>query len=220
MECPHLGLVARLERDVRDLLRVQDLLLFQRFLTLCAVRSGQLLNISQLSSDCGISETQCRRWLSVLQASEILWLLPPWHRNLGKRVIKAPKLFLTDSGLLCHLLGIRKAEDLVRHPLMGSVFETYAVGELRKAVQNTGRRPRDFFWRDKHGREVDWLLEESPNVTVFEFKAGKTLGGDSFKNLETFLKLRKGEPTSGALVYGGTEESTRRGIGVLPWWKI
>lgn len=189
-----------LERDVRSLLKVHDLGLFQRFLILCAVRSGQLLNLASLSSDSGVSEAQCRRWLTVLQASELIFLLQPYHENLGKRITKSPKLFFTDTGILGRLLGIESAASIPTHPAMGALFETFIVNEIRKCMLNRGDLPAEFFWRDKTGHEIDYLLQSGTRVSAFECKAAQTLAGDHFKNLTGYIE--------------------RRGVKTLPWWLI
>lgn len=209
-----------LERDVRDLMKVHDLGLFQRFLVLCAARSGQLLNIASLSSDSGVSEAQCRRWLTVLHASELVFLLQPFHENLGKRVTKAPKLYFTDTGVLCRLLGIDSPETLSKHPSLGALFETFIVIELRKCMLNRGERPSEYFWRDKTGKEVDYLLDFGGRIQAFECKAGSTLAGDHFRNLAGYLHLRGPRATGAWLAYGGDGEGQRKEINLLPWWKI
>ena len=209
-----------LERDVRSLLKVHDLGLFQRFLVLCAVRSGQLLNLASLSSDSGVSEAQCRRWLTVLQASELVFLLPPYHENLGKRLTKLPKLFFTDTGVLCRLLGIDSAYMIPKHPALGALFETYIVNELLKCIHNRGEHPAEYFWRDKTGHEVDYLLQSGTQVSAFECKAAQTLSGEHFKNLVSYLERRGGAITSGWLIYGGEAEAVRQGVNMLPWWRI
>ncbi len=209
-----------LERDARSLLRIQDLGLFQRFLTLCAARSGQLLNIASLASDSGVSEAQCRRWLGVFQVSEIVFLLQPFHENLGKRVIKSPKLYFTDTGLLCRLLGIASPQDIIRHPLMGALFETFIVNELRKSLWNKGIKPYEYFWREKTGIEIDYLLLDGIRQIAFECKAGRTLDSSHLKNLQTYLRLRGDSETTAFAVYGGDQEVTRSGVRLIPWWRI
>jgi predicted AAA+ superfamily ATPase len=209
-----------LERDVRTLLKVQDLGLFQRFLVLCAARSGQLLNIASLSSDSGVSEAQCRRWITVLQASELVFLLLPYHENLGKRITKMPKLYFTDTGLLCRLLGLEAPHMIPSHPSMGAIFETFVVNELRKCIFNRGERPAEYFWRDKTGHEVDYLLQSGAMVSAFECKAAQTLAGEHFRNLAGYVERRGATTTQGFLAYGGSTAAARKGIGLLPWWRI
>ncbi|MCI0471235.1 MAG: ATP-binding protein, partial [Candidatus Aminicenantes bacterium] len=163
-----------IERDVRQIVNIHDLAAFQKFLGLCAGRSGSLLNIASLSSDTGISETNCRNWLSVLQTSEIIHLLQPYHANFNKRLIKSPKLYFNDTGLLCALLGIKTKEQLRQHPLCGQIFETYALIEIRKAYLNKGEIPRLYFWRDHRGLEVDCIVENDTDVFPIEIKMAQT----------------------------------------------
>ena len=144
-----------LERDVRQVLNISNLALFQRFVLMCAARSAQLLNLSSLASDCGISQPTARQWLTVLQASYVVGLLPPYHRNFGKRLVKTPKLHFLDSGLLCHLLRIPDPLALQTHAMRGAVFESWVVSEVIKHRYNLGLAADLYFWRDNHGHEVD-----------------------------------------------------------------
>jgi predicted AAA+ superfamily ATPase len=209
-----------LERDVRSLLKIHDLALFQRFMVLCAARSGQLLNIASLASDSGVSESQCRRWLNLLQASELVFLLSPYHANLGKRLVKSPKLFFTDTGLLCRLLAIDSPQTLSRHPSLGALFETFVVNEIRKSLLHRGERPSEYFWRDKTGHEVNYLLAEGSPIIAFECKAAQTLAGGHLKNLISYRNLNGTEKTRANLVHGGDGEGVRQGINLLPWWRM
>ncbi|MFP3941193.1 MAG: ATP-binding protein [Thermoanaerobaculia bacterium] len=204
-----------LERDVRTLTNVGSLETFSRFLALCAGRSGQLLNASGLASDAGVSHATARRWISILQASYVLDLLPPHHENFSKRLIKSPKLHFLDTGLLCYLLGLRRSEDLSVHPLRGPIFETFVVGELRKCFLHRGERPRLYFWRDSAGREVDALLDFGTRRVPVEAKTGETVLREAFRGLDHYLSLSGDE--TGVLVYGGPE-SFPRGRHVVRSW--
>jgi predicted AAA+ superfamily ATPase len=227
------------ERDARSVGSIGDLDAFLRFLGLCAGRSGQLLNLSALGAEAGVSHATARKWLSVLRASYIVTLLAPHHRNFNKRIVKTPKLYFLDTGLLCSLLGLRSAGDLWNHPLRGAVFETFVVTELIKLFTHSGERPRLYFWRDSHGTEVDVLLDIGTHQVPIEIKAGATVASDAFRGLEAYLRLvrdaaRAGDPelarhrddssppdaTGGVLVYGGDEWYTRRGHDVRPWWAV
>ncbi len=150
---------AYLERDVRQVLKVQELEAFQRFVRLCAGRTGQLLNYSSLATECGISHNTVKAWISVLEASYILFQLRPHHVNFNKRLVKAPKLYFYDVGLVSWLLGIQTPEQMETHPLRGNIFETFVVAELMKLFLNRGERPNIHFWRDSNGVEVDILIE-------------------------------------------------------------
>src|SRR3989344_5658808 len=140
-----------LERDVRQLKNISDLNLFHRFLSLCAGRTGQILNLSSLAADCGVTHNTIQSWLSVLEAGYIIFKLPPYYRNLNKRLVKSPKLYFYDTGLVCSLLGIETVEQLVNYPLRGAIFETMVISELVKAETNQGRRPGANFLSDKSG---------------------------------------------------------------------
>jgi len=159
-----------LERDVRDILNVGDLESFRRFVGLCAGRNGQLLNLSSLASDCGITHTTARRWLSVLEASFLVALLRPHHRNYSKRLIKSPKLYFLDTGLLCYLLRIRDPGDLLVHSSRGAIFESFVVAEFLKRAYHNGKDPDIFFWRDAAGHEVDVIIDLGKKVIPLEIK--------------------------------------------------
>ncbi|WP_045222037.1 ATP-binding protein, partial [Desulfonatronum thioautotrophicum] len=174
---------AYLERDVRQLLKVQDLDSFQRFLRLCAGRSGQLLNLSSLAADCGITHNTARSWISVLEASFIVFRLRPHHVNFRKRLVKSPKLYFHDSGLLCWLLGIQNAEQIKTHPLRGAIFETLIVSEIKKTCLNRALNIDLYFWRDSNGREIDLVADSGGRLMPLEIKSGQTVNRDFFQNL-------------------------------------
>lgn len=209
---------AYIERDVREVLRVGDLMTFQRFVQLCAGRSGQILNFSALASDCGISHPTAREWLSVLEASSIVHRIQPYHNNFSKRIMKSPKLFFIDTGLMCHLLRIRSAADLAGHPLYGAVFETFVISEVLKSFVHRGQRPPLYYWRDRAGHEVDALLDMGTRMIAIEVKAGRTIPSDCFKGLQFFSGL-KGVHADSVVVYGGDESSLREGVRVRTWWQ-
>jgi predicted AAA+ superfamily ATPase len=209
-----------IERDVRTLSNIGNLNLFARFLSLCAGRAAQLLNFSGLASDCGISVDTARRWISVLNTSFILFFLPPHHRNFNKRVIKSPKLYFYDTGLLCHLLGIREAAQISTHPLRGALFENYVVSETAKAYLHHRRIPPLFFWRDRTGHEIDLIIDESGDLFPVEIKSGQTISSDMLNGLRWWCRLADQSPESATLIYGGDEKQTRRGIAVQPWFAI
>ena len=177
------------ERDVRQLLQIKDLQLFQRFLRLAAARSGQLLNLSSLGADVGISSVTAREWIGVLEASYLVMRLPPYFENFGKRLVKTPKLYFLDTGLMCWLLGIHSAAILSTHPLRGQVFETMVVVEAYKAVLNKGQQAALYFWRDSAGQEVDLLAQRDGVFESYEIKSGSTFSADWFKQLTKLEKL-------------------------------
>jgi len=205
------------ERDVRELLNVGDLEAFGRFLGLCAGRNGQLLNLSSLANDCGISQPTARRWISVLEASFLVRLLRPHHRNFNKRLVKRPKLYFLDTGLLTYLLRIRSPDELRTHSSRGAIFESYVVSELIKNALNRGEEPDLHFWRDSAGHEVDLLLEHSGTLVPIEIKSGATLAADFFAGLRYWLGLAGVPDAPAALVYGGDISLRRAGIAVYSW---
>ncbi len=209
-----------IERDVRSLSNIGDLNLFARFLALCAGRAAQLLNYSGLAADCGISVDTARRWLSVLSTSFIVFLLPPHHRNFNKRLIKSPKLYFYDTGLLCHLLGIRQADQIPNHPLRGALFENHVVSETAKAYLHHRRTPPLYFWRDRTGHEVDLLIEDADRLYPVEIKSAQTVSGDMLDGLLWWCDLSGQSPKTATLIYGGRESYTRRGVAVRPWFGV
>ncbi|MDP9121284.1 MAG: ATP-binding protein [Acidobacteriota bacterium] len=209
------------ERDVRQLLRVGDLLLFQTFLRLCAGRTGQILNLSSLANDCGVSQPTARSWLSVLEASYVVFRLPGYFANLGKRLIKAPKLYFYDTGLAASLLHIEHPGQLVTHPLRGALFETWVVAEIVKSHLHQGRRPRLSFYRDRQGLEIDLLLESGAGVVLVEIKASQTPPAQALSAFERFSQAVAGGQAprivDRLVVYAGSETQRRSQGTILSW---
>jgi predicted AAA+ superfamily ATPase len=209
-----------IERDVRHVLNVGDLSAFQQFLKLCAGRTGQLPNLSQLGADCGISHNTARSWLSVLETGFISFRLRPHATNLRKREIRTPKLYFYDSGLVCALLGIRSPDQLRHHPLRGAIFEGWVVSEVAKHLLHRGSRPEIAFYRDRRGLEMDVLIRRDTSLIAMEIKSGQTVSSDM---LSVFAPLRKRFEESGTeiaksvLVYGGHDEQRRSDVRVIPW---
>ncbi len=209
-----------LERDLRQLLAVRDLSSFQRFLKMCAARSGQLLNLSGLANDCGVTHNTAGAWISVLEASYLVHLLRPHHENLGKRLVKTPKLYFADPGLAAWLLGIEDADQIATHAQRGALFETWLVSDLLKARFNKGLASNLFFWRSRSGIEIDIIAERGNSLVAVEAKSGQTIAGDFFKGLEKWQGLA-GEKAAGSwLVYGGEKVHRRRRVSVLSWSDI
>ena len=205
-----------IERDLRQLINVRDLAAFQRFLRMCAARTGQMLNLSALAADCGITHNTAKSWISILEASYLVVLLPPWHRNLGKRLVKTPKLYFLDTGLAAWLAGVRKASDLELGALRGALFETWVVSEFTKHLCNHALPNRLYFWRDSAGNEVDLLVEHGPETAFpIECKAGRTVAADWFKPLQNFCKAS--DAPASALIYGGQENQPRSETPVFGW---
>ena len=205
------------ERDVRQVLEVRDLMVFQRFLKLCAGRTGQLLNLNALAGEAGISHTTARAWLSVLESSDLVYLLPPYHRNFGKRLVKTPKLYFLDTGLACWLLGIRSAEVLDMHPSRGALFETMVVSEFLKQRFNQGKPADLYFWRDNSGLEADLLFEKEGRLQLAEIKSGQTVTTDYIRAAQKSTRFAKEEALKPWLIYGGEDDYERNGVRVLGW---
>lgn len=204
------------ERDVRQLLQIKDLQLFQRFLRLAAARSGQLLNLSSLAADAGISSVTAREWITVLEASYLVMRLPPYFENFGKRLVKTPKLYFLDTGLMCWLLGIHSAQVLSTHPMRGQVFETMVLVEACKSAMNKGQTPGLYFWRSSDGHEVALLKEHNGIFQCFEIKSGATFASDWFKQLTKFQAIAA-RPCEAVVIYGGDDSSTRTVGDVWAW---
>lgn len=206
-----------LERDVRSMKNIGDLALFRKFVLLCAGRVGQLLNLTSLGNEVGVDHKTIRAWISVLETSFLIFLLRPYHRNWNKRVVKQPKLYFYDTGLLCSLLGLRSAADLASHHLRGGMYENYVIAESIKKQHHAGVRPTAYFWRDHSGHEVDLILEQGDTLQAVEIKSGETLTPQLFDGLRWFSKQSGLSPTDCTLVYGGTEHQNRSAGRVLPW---
>ncbi len=208
------------ERDVRSILNIGDLDAFVRFVRLCAGRNGQLVNFSTLAADAGISHSTAKRWLSILQAGFIIALLQSHHENFRKRLVKSPKLYFLDSGLLSFLLGIKSAEELQFHAMRGSVFESFVFLELYKMYAHVGQIPPVYFWRDAKGHEVDFIIERGNKRVIIDVKSGETINADYFKGLKYYQQLAGDKVDQSLLVYGGFEHFVRKEITILPWYML
>ena len=205
------------ERDVRQLVNIQDLTTFQRFLRLCAGRTGSLLNLNALAGEAGVTNKVAQAWMSVLQSSDLLYLLPPYHKNFGKRLVKTPKLYFVDTGLACWLLGIRSEEVLALHPLRGALFETWVIGEALKARYNEGEAADLYFWRDNNGVEADLVYEQDGKLQSVEIKSGATVTSDYIKAGQKAAKFAGDEALMPWLVHGGEDNYRRSGVDVVGW---
>jgi len=203
------------ERDVRQLAQVGDLATFQTFMILCAARVGQILNVSSLGNDCNISNTTAERWLSILQASYVIFLLKPYHKNFGKRLIKSPKLYFYDSGLACHLLRIKR-EELATHPNRGNLFESFVLSEILKSYYNRGDIPPVYFWRDKMGHEVDCIIEDGQKLIPIEIKSSRTINSRFFENLQYWNKIT-GVERENVVIYAGSSKQPTGYANVVSW---
>lgn len=204
------------ERDVRSLSAVQDLGTFQRFMRLCAARTGQLLNLNALANDCGISQPTANAWMNLLEASFVVKRIAPYHRNFGKRLVKTPKLYFLDTGLCAWLLGITSERDMQSHYARGALFETWAVTEALKWRAVRGNAQPLYFWRDNIGNEVDLLLEQDSGITLVEVKSGQTFQNGWMQSLKT-VQRHMAEPTRNAVLYGGDLSASRTDAQVVGW---
>lgn len=208
-----------LERDVRMLDNVGDLTTFARFVQLCAGRAGQTFRLENLGAEAGITAETAKHWLSILEASYIIFLLQPHFKNFNKRVTKSPKLYFYDTGIACSLLRINSVETLSRESVRGALFENLIIADLYKQYYNRGVRPPLYFWRDQNGRyEIDCLAEHSGQaVTPIEIKSGETITSDYFKGLDAWREISANTDEHGYVVYGGTVSQDRSRGMVLSW---
>ena len=205
-----------IERDLRQLITIKDLNLFQRFIKLCAGRVGQLLNVNSLANDTGISHTTAGNWLSILEASYIIFLLQPYYRNVSKRLVKSPKLYFYDVGLATFLINIENEKQIARDPLREHLFENMVIAEALKNRFNQGKRSNLYFYRDSKGNEVDLLLINGSDIFQIEIKAGMTITREYFKGLKHFVKIFPEHVPKGAgLVYGGDEVQKRMDVSIV-----
>ena len=207
------------ERDIRSLINIKDYLLFERFLKVCASRTGQLLNMTSIGNDCGLSHNTVNNWLSLLEASFILYRVPPHFRNYSKRLIKAPKLFFYDVGFAAYLLGVERKEQLVNHPLKGALFETLVMGELLKARYNAVKGNNLYFFRDNSGHEVDCLLDQGSYCVPIEIKSSQTINENFFANLKFYNGLQQ-NAAKPILIYGGDESYVREYAEVVSYREL
>jgi hypothetical protein len=209
------------EKDVRQTLKITDIISFQRFLKLCAARTGTMLSHAALARDADISPNTAKAWISILEASFIIKLLPPYYKNFNKRIVKSPKLYFYDSALVCSLLGIRTAEEISIHPLRGALVESFVISELFKYSYNHNEQPHIYFWRDAQGHEIDAIIEKSFDQTVpIEIKAGMTVNADFFKGLRDWQKITQQADNPAYIVYGGSENHVRQHGKVYAWHAI
>ncbi len=209
------------ERDVRQLINVGNITIFQRFIALCAGRVGQELNLSALSSECGITLPTVKSWLAILEASYIIFLLPPHYKNFNKRLIKTSKLYFFDTGLACSLLRIPSMDVLALSPFRGALFENFIIADLYKQYCNRGMRSPLFFWRDAGGlHEVDCIIDEGARLTPIEIKSSQTFVSAFFKGLDYWNELAQVDPSTSYLIYGGSDNQERRQGNVVGWREV
>lgn len=207
-----------IERDVRHLTNARDMFTFYRFLKLCAERVGELLNIADIATQVGVDQRLIKQWLSVLEASYIIFLLQPHHNNFNKRLIKTPKLYFYDTGIACSLLGIQSVQTLALSPFRGHLFECLMISDIYKQYFNLGYRPSAYFWRDQNGRiEVDCIIDRAGKLIPIELKSGETIASSFFDSLIAWDEISGTSPEENYIIYGGTLHQNRSKGTVLPW---
>jgi len=208
-----------LERDVRQLSHVGDLALFQTFLRLCAARIGQPLNLTALGNDCGISDNTVNRWITILEASYIVFRLYPYHSNFSKRLVKTPKLYFYDTGLVCNLLNI-KEQDLMDSPQRGAIFESFIIADIMKQGLNRGEMPHLYYWKDKTGHEVDCIIDQGKKAIAIEIKASRTISSRFFEGLNYWNALTNADPNTNFIIYAGSAKQPKASTYIVSWQAI
>ena len=206
-----------LERDVRQIVNVGDLNSFNRFLRLCAARTGQILNMSELGRDAGVTVPTVKKWLSVLEASHQIYLLPPHFNNFGKRIIKSPKLYFMDTGIATFLLGLHSRDPLLQGPMLGPLFETMVISEWIKAFHNRGERPELYYWRSKAGMEVDLIIDRNGRLYPIEIKATSTLVPGHADSLRKWKDLAGELAFKGLIIADIAEDFEIMGCRAVSW---
>jgi predicted AAA+ superfamily ATPase len=206
------------ERDVRTLVNVHDLSLFEKFIKLLSGRIGQLINFNEIGNALGLDQKTIKKWLTVLETSFIVYLVQPHHNNFNKRLVKTPKLYFYDTGLACSLLGIDNEKQLTNHWAKGALFENLMINELLKERTNKGIKPQLYFWRDNHGNEVDLLIQEKGKIKAIEIKSSQTYHTDFFKGLNYYTALSGIKKSDCFLIYAG-ENELKTSNGELINWK-
>ncbi|EOR93056.1 ATPase [Arcticibacter svalbardensis MN12-7] len=206
-----------IEKDVTELMNIRDLKVFRTFLGLCAGRAGQLLNVSALANECDISSSTAKAWLSILESSYIIFLLQPYHQNFNKRLVKSPKLYFYDTGLLNFLMGNKTAVDLEENRLKGNIFENMIMAEYQKKNQHQYLHEDYYFWQDSNANEVDLLIKKGQGFSIFEIKATQTVASGLFKQMDRFENLAAPAKVEKTLIYGGSQNEKRTHYNVISW---
>ncbi|MBU4589602.1 MAG: ATP-binding protein [Candidatus Omnitrophica bacterium] len=211
---------AYVQRDLRQLSQIENLHVFEKFVRILATRTGQLLNYNSLANDVGVSQPTIRKWISLLEASYIIFLLPPFFRNIGKRLIKTPKIYFYDVGLAAYLLEIENAKQLKSHPLRGNLFENLIITEFLKARFNQAKTSNLYFYRDRTGNEIDLVLQNPLSLTAVEIKSSATLNLDFCRTLNLFKKIFGQEVKKSFVVYCGKDTALHNRTTFLPWQEL
>jgi len=209
-----------IEKDIRQIKQVSKLDVFMKFIRILAGRTGQELNTLSIGEECGVSHNTVKDWISILEASFLVYKLKPYHRNYNKRLVKNPKIYFTDTGLVCSLLGIRKVEDIDYHYLKGNIFETLIVGEFIKYNYNFGERYELYFWRDNHSKEIDLITDFGEKQYGIEIKSGSTIQEKYFEGLNYWSKITGKELHDMYLIYAGEDNAVRNGMNIISWNNI
>jgi uncharacterized protein len=209
-----------IEKDVRQIKKITNLDNFMKFMRIIAGRTGQELNLSVISEECGISHNTVKEWISILEASFIIYKMRPYHKNYNKRIVKNPKIYFTDTGLVCNLLGIRKTDEIDYHFLRGNIFETFVVNEFIKYNFNYGEKLQLYYWRDNHQKEMDLIVDFGKEHYGIEIKSSKTVQEKYFDSLKYWTKLSGDKSSSLFLVYGGNDNTIRNKMNVVSWKSI
>ncbi len=208
------------ERDVRTLKNINDLGTFQIFLKMCAARCGQIIDLTSIGNDCGISHNTVKEWINILEASFIIFLLRPHYKNFNKRLIKSPKIYFYDTGLLCYLLNIESSNQLNTHYLRGGIFESFAISEIIKIINNKRINASVYFWRDLNGHEIDCIIEKGKTLTPIEIKSAKTININFFDGIKYWNNLSNNSPQNSYVIYAGNELQTRSIGNIVPYDSI
>ncbi|NIJ55406.1 ATP-binding protein [Dyadobacter arcticus] len=209
-----------IERDVAELTNIRDSRQFRTFLGLCAARVGQLLNLNSLANECGISQPTAKAWLATLEKSYIVFQLQPFYQNFNKRIIKTPKLYFYDTGLLCHVLGIRNTEVLTENALKGNIFENLITAEFYKKSEHQYLHRHYWFWRDSNGHEIDLLTQNGNVFDIFEIKSTHTIMTEHFKGMNYFSEMAGSKVGTKTLIYAGGVDQQRTQYKVSAWRNI
>ncbi len=208
-----------IERDVRQIKNITDLLVFERFMRLLAGRTGQELNYSSLSVEVGVDVKTIQSWIGILESSYIIYLLRPFYKNYNKTIVKRPKVYFIDTGLAASLIGINTIDHINNHPLRGALFETMIISEMLKNNFNKGEACKLYYWRDKTGREIDLIVEKGLHLSPIEIKSTQTIQKDFFKHLKYWMNL-SGSNTAAIIYDGGQQQDYSNGVTVYNWKKI
>lgn len=206
-----------INRDVKGILNLKDARQFNSFIRLCATRTGQLINMNNLANACGISQPTAKSWLSILESSYIVFLLPPYFQNFSKRVRKKPKLFFYDTGLASYLLGLRTVEDLYEQSLVGNLFENLIIAEMIKKNHHQNLLKEYWFWKDSNDYEIDLMTKKGNQFDIFEVKSTKTFLPKLAKNLHRFDEITNGAVKSKTVIYGGEENFNQNDVAIRRW---